>query len=118
MGWLIAAIVIAAFGGMIGGGFAALGIVEVVTGRILINPRHLPWSRREAQIIGLCRVVQGVVVAGEGAALAFMTGTDMGPASRFMLPVFWMLTLVLGVALSIPTALQVRMWRHTGLPRF
>jgi|SRR5215831_4077177 len=118
MGWLLNAILFASVTGIFGGGIAVLGIIEAATGRIVINLRNLPWSRRDAQVIGLCRVAQGILITAQGAAVALMMATQLGVAIQFMLPAYWILMLLFGLAIAIPAALEMRLSHRTGLPLF
>jgi hypothetical protein len=118
VGFVVAAVAIAALGGAAGCGIGVMGLVEAITGRLMINLRRLPWSRRDAEIIGLCRVVQGVLIAVQSVAVALIVATQAGPESRILLPVFLLLMVMMGAALSIPAWLQVRLSARTGIPLF
>jgi hypothetical protein len=115
---LVAAVGIATFAGLVGGGVIVIGVIEAVTGRILINIRHLPWSRHDAQVIGLCRVVQGIAIAIEGAAVAVMTGTAMSASPQVFIPLLMLPNMILVFALGIPFVVTVRMTRRMGVPLF
>jgi len=116
VGFVVAAVVVAALSGAVGGGFAVLGAAEAVTGRLVINLRHLPWSRRDAEVIGLCRVIQGVLIATEGAVVGLITATQAGAEYRILLPVFILLMVMMGPALAIPAWREIRLSARTGIP--
>jgi hypothetical protein len=115
---LFAAVGIATVAGMVGGVAVVIGAIELATGRILINIRQLPWSRQDAQVMGVCRVVQGIGIAVEGAIVAVMTGTEMSVGLEILMPVLMLVNLIILVALGIPAVVQVRMTRRTGSPLF
>ena len=112
----LVAVLVATIGGLAGGASIFIGAYEALTGRILINRRHLPWSRRDAKVIGVCNVVQGLAVAIEGAMIAFMWAMAATPFSLF--GVFVVVNGVLLVAFMVQAAVQVQMSRRTGLPLF
>jgi hypothetical protein len=112
---LEAAIGIGVLFGLAAGAVGAIGMVEVATGRILINVRGLPWTRRDAQVVGGCRVVQASMVAAQGMVVALMIASD-GAAMRILTPVALMLFLVGGIAISIPAYFEVRLLRRLGRP--
>jgi len=116
MGFLVAAVVIAALAGAVGGGFAVMGLVEAVTGRLVINLRHLPWSRRDAEVIGMCRVIQGVLIATQGVVVGLITATQAGAEYRILLPVFMLLMVMMGAALAIPAWREIRLSARRGIP--
>jgi hypothetical protein len=115
---LVAAVGLATVTGLVGGGGVVIGAIELATGRILINIRQLPWSRHDAQVIGVCRVVQGIVIAVEGAMVAVMTGTELSAGTEVLIPVLMLVNAIMLVALGIPAVVQVRMTRRTGRPLF
>jgi hypothetical protein len=115
---LVAAVGLATVAGLVGGGIAVIGAIELATGRILINIRQLPWSRHDAQVIGVCRVVQGIAIAIEGAMVAVMTGTELSAGTQILIPVLMLVNAIMLVALGIPAVVQVRMTRRTGRPLF
>ena len=115
---LVAAVGLATVTGLFGGGIVVIGAIELASGRILINIRKLPWSRHDAQMIGACRVVQGIAVAIEGAILAVMTGTELSAGIEVLIPVLMLVNAIVLVALGIPAVVQVPMTRRTGTPLF
>ena len=44
------------------GAWTALGVISAVTGRVLINPSRVPWSRGEAELVGISIAIQGLAV--------------------------------------------------------
>ncbi len=118
MGLVIAAVGAATFAGVAGGGIAVLGVIEAATGRMVINLRQLPWPRRDAQLIGICRVLQGTVIATYGAMAALILGSGAALDPKFETPAFLLLGLALMVALGVPAGLEVRLLRRIGRPLF
>jgi hypothetical protein len=57
---------------MFAGALIAVGVVEMVTGRVVINLRRIDWSEREAIWLGLTRMVQGLSF-GLWALLSILT---------------------------------------------
>jgi hypothetical protein len=88
VGLVIAAVGAATVAGVAGGGIAVLGVIEAATGRIVINLRQLPWPRRDAQLIGTCRVLQGTVIATYGAMAALILGSGTALDPKFETPAF------------------------------
>jgi hypothetical protein len=115
---LVAAVGIATVTGMLGGVGVVIGTIELATGRILINIRQLPWSRQDAQVMGGCRVVQGLAIAVEGAMVAVMTGTELSAGIEVLIPALMFVSAIMLVALGIPAVVTVRMTRRTGTPLF
>jgi len=115
---LAAAVGLATVTGLFGGGIVAVGAIELTTGRILINIRQLPWSRHDTQVIGVCRIVQGIAIAIEGATVAVLTGTELSAGTQFLIPVLMLLNAILLLALGIPAGVQVRLTRRIGRPLF
>jgi hypothetical protein len=50
------------FIGMLCGGLTALGLGGALSGRVLVNPRHIAWSLGEARIVGLTWTIQGMTL--------------------------------------------------------
>jgi hypothetical protein len=104
--------------GVAGGGIAVVGAIEAATGRIVINLRQLPWPHGDAQLIGICRVLQGVVIATYGAIAALILGSGAALDARFVTPAYLLLGLALIIAFGIPAGLEVRLLRRIGRPLF
>ena len=115
MGFVVAAVVIAALGGAVGGGVVVMGVVEAFTGRLLINLRQLPWSRRDAEIIGVCHVIQGMVTVAQGVVVALIFATQADDY-RMLLPVFVSLMAIMVAAIAVPAWRQIRLSARTGIP--
>lgn len=115
---MIAAVGMATVAGVAGGGIAVVGAIEAASGRIVINLRQLPWPRRDAQLIGICRVMQGIVIATYGAIAALMVGSDKALDPRFVTPAYLLLGLGLIIAFGVPAGLEVRLLRRIGRPLF
>lgn len=45
---------------MIGGSLLTIGVMETLSGRAMINLNQVNWTREEATLLGLTRVVQGL----------------------------------------------------------
>jgi hypothetical protein len=56
--------------------------------------------------------------AGRGGGSDNRNPTQVGVPPQIVLPIFWLLWIPFGVALSIHAPLQVRISRRTGLPLF
>jgi hypothetical protein len=63
------------------------GIIEVATGRVIINPRRISWSVGEVRVSGLVTAAQGLYGA-TGALLLILGGR------AFVLSAFWLIWLI------------------------
>ena len=79
-------IVAAWLGGLVGAAFITIGILEASTGRAVINLSRINWSSREASLIGITRVVQGLAIASYPLIGALALGP---PALVRVAPWFW-----------------------------
>jgi hypothetical protein len=72
----------ACVGGLIGGALITMGLIEVVSGRVVMNWRRMDWTSREAAEIGVTRLIQGVAVA----LYPLIGGLTLG---AHVIPEFW-----------------------------
>jgi hypothetical protein len=79
---LVFTIGVVSIGGLIGGALITIGLIEVRTGGAIVK-RHRPsWSSREARLLGLSRVIQGVAIA----VYPLFAGLSL---SAHLIPLFW-----------------------------
>ena len=69
-------------GALAGGALITVGVIETVTGRVVVNLQRATWPPREATVLGLARVVQGIVIA----AYPLIAGQAIG---AHVIPEFW-----------------------------
>jgi hypothetical protein len=102
-------------GGLGGGSLVTLGVIEAVTGRVVINLQRFDWSRNEATWLGLSRVIQGLAIALYSLVGGLALGAHVLPVfwaghawGVFVLLPFW---LVVMAALLFQAGLE---WQHEG----
>ena len=55
---------------MIAGGLITIGVMEMLTQRAIINPNRVNWTKDEATLLGLTRLIQGL-----GGGIYALVGT-------------------------------------------
>jgi len=78
--------------GILGGAVAAVGMIELVTGRLVVNPLRRKWSVGEIRI-------RGLVITPGGLAMAMVCGFVLytRPGPTWTEPVWWPATPFIGV---------------------
>lgn len=74
-------------GGIIGGAAIAIGMIELVTGRMVILPRPWTWTLGEAKFHGLVVTTVGLVFAIKSLVDGLVLPTATGPSWRG--PAWW-----------------------------
>jgi hypothetical protein len=47
----------------VSGAWVAIGVTSAVSGRLIVNPRRVAWSRREVEMLAANTVVQGLALS-------------------------------------------------------
>lgn len=63
------------------GSLLAIGVITVITGRVLLSPKQAVWSRTTARLHGSCSIVQGATAAVYGLCGGLSLGAHMIPLS-------------------------------------
>lgn len=74
----VGAVAISWLAAMAGGSLLTIGMMEVLTGRALINLNRVNWSSHEATLFGLTRVVQGLCFGLYGLIGVLFVGRVIG----------------------------------------
>ena len=77
-----AVLVVAWAGGIIWGAASAIGLIELLTARMLILPRQWSWTAGEARVHGAATAAAGLAMALLTLVGAFVLSTSSGPTWR------------------------------------
>jgi hypothetical protein len=78
--------------GILGGAVAAIGIIELVTGRLVVNPLRRKWTAGETRVRALVITLDGLAIA---MVCGFVLYTRPGPT--WTEPAWWPATPFIGL---------------------
>ncbi|TME03492.1 MAG: hypothetical protein E6I53_07255 [Chloroflexi bacterium] len=99
-------------GGIVGGAGVTLGVVQVVTGRMIINPRRWNWSVGEVRILGLVTAAEASILAIYSLVGGLVLST--GPSPNWVAPAWWydVVWLIFPAIAAIPISMLLLEQHH------